>query len=141
LIRSPALSVFGVSTADEFHAALQGESVDNGFLNRYLVLESSLRVADRDPEMTPGQVPAALKAGLHARYLWSGPQSLLRIDDPEVAFVPDVLPWAGEPAKDCYSDFGHVTATQARSRTLQGAARSPSGSPRSAPPAASSKDF
>ena len=108
LIQSPALSVFGVSTADEFHAALQGESVDNGFLNRYLVLESSLRVADRDPEMTPGQVPAALKAGLHALYLWSGPQSLLRIDDPEVAFVPDVLPWACEPAKNSYSDFGHV---------------------------------
>jgi len=32
------------------------------------VLESSLRVADRDPEMTPGQVPAALKASLHALY-------------------------------------------------------------------------
>jgi hypothetical protein len=58
MIQSPALSILGVSTADEFHAALQGESVSNGFLNRYLVFESDLRVAD--PEAVSGQVPSGV---------------------------------------------------------------------------------
>jgi hypothetical protein len=104
-IQSPALSILGVSTPDEFHAALQGESVGNGFLNRYLVLNSDLRACDRDPQMTPGQVPESLKAALRRLYLWSGPQSLLQIDNPEVAFVPDVLPWQSQQAKTCYRDF------------------------------------
>ena len=38
IISCPALSIFGVSTLEEFHAALQGESVANGFLNRFLAL-------------------------------------------------------------------------------------------------------
>jgi hypothetical protein len=38
-------------------------------------------------------------------YLWSGPQSLLQIDNPEIAFEPEVLPWASEQAATCYRDF------------------------------------
>lgn len=105
VIQSPAISIFGLSTSDEFHSALQGESVDNGFLNRYLVLESGFRAADRDPEMMPGKVPKHLSAALRRLYLWSGPQSILQIDDPEIAFAPDILPWASEQAKACYLDF------------------------------------
>jgi hypothetical protein len=105
IIQSPALSIFGLSTEDELHGALQGESVNNGFLNRYLVLHSDLRTAERDPEATPGKVPERLGAALDALYQWSAPASLLQIDDPEVAFVPDVLPWASEQAKACYADF------------------------------------
>jgi hypothetical protein len=109
MIQSPALSILGVSTADEFHAALQGESVSNGFLNRYLVFESDLRVADRDPEEVSGQVPSGLTRELQALYRWSGPQSLLQIDDPETAFKPDVLPWA-DGGQACYFDFVHACA-------------------------------
>jgi hypothetical protein len=53
LIQSPAISILGPTTPDEFHAALQGESVANGFLNRFLVLNSDLRSADVEPQLEP----------------------------------------------------------------------------------------
>jgi hypothetical protein len=105
IIQSPAISILGLSTPDEFHSALQGDSVANGFLNRFLVLNSNIRAADIEPQYEPGKVPRQLSAALRNLYLWSGPQSLLQIDNPEIAFAPDVLPWANEQAAACYRDF------------------------------------
>jgi hypothetical protein len=108
IICCPALSVLGVSTPDEFHAALQGESVDNGFLNRFLTLESKLRAVDRDPVSDPFTVPAILAKKLSGLYVWSGPESLLQIGNPGVEFQPDILRWADEPAQACYADFTRI---------------------------------
>jgi hypothetical protein len=105
VIQSPAISILGLSTSDEFHGALQGEHVANGFLNRFLVLNSDLRIAAREPELEPGKVPNELRAKLRALYLWLGPESLLQIDNPEAAYVPDVLSWASEAAAASYRDF------------------------------------
>ena len=80
--RCPALSIFGVSTPEEFHAALQGESVANGFLNRFLALISNIRAPDRDPETDPTWCQPALAGTLRALYLWSGPTSLIQIGNP-----------------------------------------------------------
>ena len=77
IIQSPAISILGLSTPDEFHGALQGESVANGFLNRFLVLDFNLRAADVAPQLEPGRVPERLAAALRALYLWSGPQNSL----------------------------------------------------------------
>jgi hypothetical protein len=105
IIQSPAISILGLSTPDEFHSALQGDSVDNGFLNRFLVLSSDIRASDIEPQCQPGKVPKQLSAALRNLYLWSGPRSLLQIDNPEIAFEPQVLPWASEQAAACYRDF------------------------------------
>jgi hypothetical protein len=105
IIQSPAISILGLSTSDEFHSALQGEHVANGFLNRFLVLNSDLRAGDREPELEPGAVPEQLSATLQALYLWSGPESLLQIDNPVAVFVPEVLPWASAAAATAYRDF------------------------------------
>ena len=104
VIQSPAISILGLSTSDEFHGALQGESVANGFLNRFLVLNSDARAADREP-VWPPQVPEHLCAALRALYLWSGPESFLQIGNPEAMLVPNVLPWASDAAAACYRDF------------------------------------
>jgi len=45
-IHSPALSFFGTSTPDELFQALQGEAIENGLLNRFLVLRSNVRIWD-----------------------------------------------------------------------------------------------
>src|SRR5262249_15490980 len=108
LISCPALSIFGVSTLEEFHAALQGESVANGFLNRFLTLSSNLRAVDRDLETDPSQVPAGLSHALQALYLWSGPESLIQIGNPSAKIKPDVLPWTNQEANDCYTEFTGV---------------------------------
>lgn len=40
MINTPASSILGLSTPSEFYAALQGEDVINGFLNRFLVIST-----------------------------------------------------------------------------------------------------
>jgi Bifunctional DNA primase/polymerase, N-terminal/Protein of unknown function (DUF3987) len=105
IIQSPAISILGLSTSEEFHGALQGEHVANGFLNRFLVLNSDVRAAARERKLEPGKVPSQLRAKLQQLYFWSGPESLLQIDNPEAAYVPDMLPWASQPAAASYDDF------------------------------------
>jgi len=105
VIQSPAISIYGLSTPEEFHAALQGESVGNGFLNRYLVLGTETRASDSEPRLISIRPPANLADELRKLYLWTGANSILQIDDPTIAFVPDVLPWASEQAAATYHDF------------------------------------
>jgi hypothetical protein len=97
IIQCPALSILGMSTPDEFLAALQGESVANGFLNRYLLLDAGDVAADVEPQIEHDTVPSSMAEALNALYLWSGSESLLSIADPEADYVPDVLPWAMRP--------------------------------------------
>jgi hypothetical protein len=108
MVRCPAVSILGLSTPDEFVAALQGESIDNGLLNRFLALPSTVRISDIDPASDPMMVPASLAHDLNLLYLWSGPESLLQIANPEVAYLPEVLPWAGTGARACYADFARM---------------------------------
>jgi hypothetical protein len=108
LVACPAVSILGVSTPEEFVAALQGESIDNGLLNRFLALSSIVRVSDTKPTSDPAMVSASLAQDLHRLYLWSGPESLLHIGDPEVVHTPEVLPWASTGAEACYSDFARM---------------------------------
>jgi hypothetical protein len=105
IICCPALSILGVSTPNEFYAALQGDSIENGFLNRFLVLNSKERALDTDSQIDPGRVPQELSDKLRGLYFWSGPESLLQIGNAEASYVPDVLPWANKQARSCYQDF------------------------------------
>jgi Protein of unknown function (DUF3987)/Bifunctional DNA primase/polymerase, N-terminal len=104
-IKVPALSILGISTPEEFYGALQGDSIGNGFLNRFLALVSEARTNDTDPALDPGAVPAALAEELYQLYLWSGPESLLQIGNYEAELAPDVLPWASDAARARYLDF------------------------------------
>jgi len=39
-VECPALTIFGLSTPDEFYGALKSEDIGNGFLNRFLIIET-----------------------------------------------------------------------------------------------------
>jgi hypothetical protein len=104
LVSCPAISILGVSTPEEFYSALQGDSINNGFLNRFLVLQSHARITDCDPARSP-TVPEGLRDALCQLYIWSGPESLLQIANPNAEHRPDVLPWASTAAATAYSDF------------------------------------
>ena len=67
-ICSPAMSIFGVSTAREFYDSLEGADVTNGVLNRFLVIESSQRPAEQKPTASPDNVPQSIVDGLKAIY-------------------------------------------------------------------------
>jgi hypothetical protein len=103
LISCPAVSLLGVSTPDEFYKSLQGDSISNGFLNRFLVLQSNIRAADVHPRSP--EVPAGLAEALRQLYLWSGPASLIQIANPAAELEPDVLPWASTGAQAVFDDL------------------------------------
>jgi hypothetical protein len=67
-IFSPAMSIFGVSTAREFYDSLEGGDVTNGVLNRFLVIETRTRPKERAPLRDGSEVPAEIIRGLKAIY-------------------------------------------------------------------------
>lgn len=64
-IHAPALSIFGVSTHEEFYAALQGADVLNGFLNRFLLLTTRRRER-QEPDTVSHTPPRAIVDDLKA---------------------------------------------------------------------------
>lgn len=67
-IFSPAMSIFGVSTAREFYDSLEGGDVTNGVLNRFLLIETKHRPKERAPLQDASQVPIDIVNGLKKIY-------------------------------------------------------------------------
>lgn len=107
-IEAPSLSIYGTSTPEEFFTSLQAADVDNGVLNRFMVIATTQKPAERDPEADPGEVPPAIAAGLraiafHAGEFWAASANAAR-----VSRVEHTLLW-GEGAREMYADLGaHV---------------------------------
>lgn len=66
LLASPALTLMGVSTLNEFYRSLNGASVDNGFLNRFTVIMADPPSEERDEEQDRLVVPPDLAKKLAA---------------------------------------------------------------------------
>src|SRR5262249_44043662 len=97
-VHTPAPSFFGTSTPDELFRALQGESIDNGLLNRFLVLSSRLRTKDTEPQL-PFEVPPVLVDKCRALYRWYGTEEeAIDIKRP-IAQRLTHLPWISAAAK------------------------------------------
>ena len=97
-IHSPALSIFGVSTPEEFFQALQGADVINGLLNRFLLLQTEVTAKDKDPAADTAEVPEALATKLKALYAEANrPQSRPSLVSGEPP--PRRLEWADDTAK------------------------------------------
>ena len=65
-ITAPAMSIFGVSTVEEFWSGLQGADIKNGLLNRFLIVENPVRPHQCDPTMDRLFPPQELLASLAA---------------------------------------------------------------------------
>src|SRR5262245_14401103 len=103
-VHTPALSIFGTSTADELFQALQGESIDNGLLSRFLVLNSRLRTKDTPPQLTK-EVPPELADRCRGLYRWYGTDvELIDIKRPVEQLVTQ-LPSASKAAEKEYLEF------------------------------------
>jgi hypothetical protein len=94
-IENPALSLYGVSTPEEFFEGLEGADIRNGFLNRFLVFATNKKNADREP-LHDGIVPQAL-----ALSLVSLRNTLLQLTDADMAVPigaqrpPKTMVWNG----------------------------------------------
>jgi hypothetical protein len=101
-IYSPCLSVLGLSTAEEFYAALTGADVLNGLLNRFLLLEARARRPEREPTADAAEPPEAIVTALRALLehgdAWANSQ---RFGSAE-ALRPIRIMWAGGEPQAAY---------------------------------------
>lgn len=68
-IKWPALSLFGVSTHQEFFDAMSSKEATNGFLNRFLMLSTNAKVVDVDePAANRHDIPSSIKQCLNELY-------------------------------------------------------------------------
>lgn len=68
LIWSPAMSIYGTSTAEELYSALSDADTTNGFLNRFLLLENDALPPRSKPSQDVDTVPPEIIDGLKAIY-------------------------------------------------------------------------
>lgn len=105
-IHSPALSIYGVSTHEEFFQNLEGGDVFNGFLNRFLILSTHSRVIEREPTADKMEVPAAVVDQMLAIYTAGNPLTRAT-SHASIADAPMiVVPWADKFAHGAYQALG-----------------------------------
>ena len=114
ILHSPALSIYGTSTADELYDALSDADTRNGLLNRFLVLESLKRPARIAPEIDRSAVPDEITDGLNAIYwrhghLESSPYH--GAGDVAITADPATVPWRDDEAEGEFDALQrHITA-------------------------------
>ena len=98
----PALSIFGASTITEFYAALSSIDASNGVLNRFLVLENSVRPKPVEPSTSPREVPSEIAQGLRDIYFRTGEMdaTFRAAGDVRVTGQPLIPRWAGTAEKE-----------------------------------------
>ena len=105
-IFSPALSIYGVSTHEEFFANLDGADVFNGFLNRFLIFSTHARVEEREPLLDKTAVPDAITDGLVAIVASLPPLSRATSHNAASDGPSIIVPWDDKYAHQAYMAFG-----------------------------------
>jgi hypothetical protein len=135
-IWSPALSILGASTHEEFFRALEAGDTDNGFLNRWLLFSTQTRPAVQKPTADIFAVPASIVAGMKAIYQGGNPlvnatMHSGRCDRPEItvewadgedgALNAEYLAWAEQldEASDAESFFARTAEQALRLATIR----------------------
>ena len=105
-INSPALSLIGVSTAEEFWGALEGADISNGFLNRFIIFsvnKKTRQVEPKIPESEADLVPPSIVKRLK-RIIGGGHSGIQPITLPTHKVNPALVQIADE-AKKLYYDY------------------------------------
>jgi bifunctional DNA primase/polymerase-like protein/uncharacterized protein DUF3987 len=110
-ISAPAISIVGATTRDEFFDSLQGMDVVNGFLNRFLVLQSDVNAEEVNPRQSVDVIPDKIIRDMNELYNWGGDLTTSRLNDSSLRPDPDILEW-GEGAEAIYFDFVKMVRAQ-----------------------------
>lgn len=105
-IFSPALSIYGVSTHEEFFQNLDGADVFNGFLNRFLIFSTHARIEEREPLLDKTVVPEAIIDGLVAIVASLPPLSRATSHNAASDGPSIIVPWEDKYAHQSYMAFG-----------------------------------
>ncbi len=110
-LKAPALSIFGVGTVEEFYDSLAGNDLDNGMINRFLLLPRDPVAKDRDPPVSSREVPDYIKQDIMG--IWGRPEAEINSSRflSDRMPTPVEVPWDGE-AQACHRAF--MEALEAR---------------------------
>lgn len=112
-IISPALSLIGLTTADELYSVLQGADVVSGFLNRFLLVATLNNPLDVEPSADVFAPPQALVDGLQAIANVGGPIAQATMH----AWMPDrplvSVAWEDGPGGAAHRTFLALVSTVA----------------------------
>jgi hypothetical protein len=112
LLYSPAMTIFGTSTAEEFYDAISDQDTRNGLLNRFLILENPKRPPRTKPDADKDEVPAEIIDGLKKIY-WRlghlGASTYHGAGDIELKARPVMVPWRDEFAELAFDELQEST--------------------------------
>lgn len=110
-IHCPSMSIFGASTPEQFYSAMEGAHLEDGTLNRFLLVTGRSNVRERDPLADAGEVPSDIVDRLRRIYFRSGEMAAAIRNDPGVDLSAQgyikVVPWCADGSQKIYSEFGN----------------------------------
>ena len=111
MINSPALSLIGVSTGEEFWGALEGADISNGFLNRFLIFTVNKMPKHQEPRIPASEhaiVPTAILTKLKRIFGGGQPIGEGGCTSPRHNVTPSLVPFANTEAKKIYYDYADI---------------------------------
>lgn len=115
-IFAPAMTLYGASTPEQFYSAMEGASLEDGTLNRFLLLTGRDKVKEQDPDLDPHHVPASISDRLKDIYNASGPLAVTyRNDahtDPAAQDSVKILRWSPDGVKELHRSFSQEVETK-----------------------------
>lgn len=107
IIHAPSLSIFGVSTPDEFFGALSGMDSSNGLLNRFLIFPSVDRISAVSPTRSSDEVPVGIVEGIKAIRAAAGDLAIMAVGQSEEspAKFMQRMKWGEGDAEAVYEGF------------------------------------
>jgi hypothetical protein len=116
-INSPALSIYGTSTPEQFYKAMEGAAIEDGTLNRFLLVNGREDVDEVDPEIDSAKVPFGIQCDLQFVFNRIGDLGAsARFDrnvDPVASDAVIYVPWCNDGSHELYKAFSaEVSARQ-----------------------------
>jgi hypothetical protein len=71
----PALSILGATTPNEFTDALSSSDAENGTLNRFLIVRSTIKAREQNPKIQPYNTPAEITDEAQAVWRFCHPET------------------------------------------------------------------
>ena len=125
MVLSPAMSLYGASTPEQFYSAMEGASLEDGTLNRFLLINGRNDVEEVEPEVDPSIVPDHIAEALKSIYFRSGDMATaFRNDansDPAAARQLREVEWCPDGAQERYQAFSQEISAIMRKDAESGA--------------------
>ena len=109
VIEAPHLSLYGTSTHEQFYSAMEGTAIQDGTLNRFLVIEGTRKPRRRDDPGNADQVSPDILEGCRDVWHRSGALAAAQRSQADynlaTAGACTVLAWAADGAKERFIAF------------------------------------